>query len=115
VEIQDINEEQDLRQWLAESVIDWNRYHADRIGHTWIEPAFGSSIGASDAGLSYLGIDYGVELKHFQVTSKGVLYKIRPVQRSFNVMGVRNGKRLLILATVTVVDGFGGFLRRRFA
>ncbi len=101
MKIHDIKEEQDLRQWLAESVKAWNAAKPrDAIKMVWIEPGFGGSIGVSDAGLSYRGVDYGVELKHLHVTSKGVVYKIRPVQRRYNVMGVRTGKRLVILATV---------------
>lgn len=105
VDIQDIREEQDLRQWLAEQVNRWNEKNVDKIGHIWIEPAFGSSVGVSDAHLDFMGQTYGVELKHFKVEARGVHYKIRPVQRRYNVMGVRNGKRLLVLASVEWSDG----------
>lgn len=101
MDIRNIKAEDDLRQWLAESVLAWNRTAGkSAIKHVWIEPGFGGSTGVSDAQLSYLGVDYGVELKHFHVTTKGVCYKIRPVQRRYNVMGVRTGKRLVILATI---------------
>lgn len=105
VEIRDIREEQHLRQWLSEQVNTYNNKNVEKVDHIWIEPAFGSSVGVPDASLSFRGLSYGVELKHFEVNSKGVLYKIRPVQRRFHVMGVRNGKRLLVLATVAQPSG----------
>lgn len=105
MDILNIKEEQHLREWFAENVIAWNKTKGNKeIKHIWIEPGFGGSTGVSDAQLTYLGTDYGIELKHFGVTSKGVCYKIRPVQRRYNVMGVRTGKRLAILATVDRSD-----------
>jgi hypothetical protein len=105
MDIRNIKEEQDLRQWLSEGVNAWNKERAsDRLGHVWIEPGFGGSTGVSDAKLTFRGQEYGVELKHFHVTSKGVCYKIRPVQRRYNVMGVREGKKLVILATIDRSD-----------
>lgn len=101
MDIRDIREEQHLREWLAEGVLAWNKTPGkSALKHVWIEPGFGGSTGVSDAQLTYRGVEYGIELKHFHVTTKGVCYKVRPVQRRFNVMGVRTGKRLAILATV---------------
>lgn len=100
MEISAISSEQDLRQWLSEQVKTWNKNHQEKVGHVWIEPGFGSTNGIPDASLSFRSLEYGVELKHFKVTAKGVCYKIRPVQRRYNVMGVRNGKRLFVLATI---------------
>lgn len=103
MEIHRIKQEADLREWLAENVIAWNKTPGrPHIKHVWIEPGFGGSIGVSDAQLTIRGIDYGVELKHLLTTSKGVCYKIRPVQRRYNVMGVRTGSKLVILATIAM-------------
>jgi hypothetical protein len=100
MDIQDINSEQMLRDWLAMNIVAWNALHVDKVGHEWIEPTFGSSMGISDAKVSYRAVTWGVELKHWYERREGVNYKIRPVQRRYNVMGVKSGRKLLIMATV---------------
>lgn len=98
--IDDITSEDDLRHWLAHQILIRNEKNVMKIKLTWIEPAFGSTIGAPDAQIDYAGQSFGFELKHFHRLTRGVFYKIRPVQRRYHVMGFRGGKKLLIMATI---------------
>lgn len=98
--LDDITSEDDLRKWLAHQIIIRNEKHVMKIRLTWIEPAFGSSMGAPDAQIDYQGESFGFELKHFHRLARGVCYKIRPVQRRYHVMGFRGGKKLLVMATI---------------
>lgn len=101
MEINDVKSENNLRTWLDEQIDWWNRGERKRIRLDWIEPAFGSTNGQPDALVRYDGEAYGFELKHFQITKKGVCYKIRPAQRRYHYLGVtRDKKRSIILATI---------------
>jgi len=99
--VQDIKSEQNLRDWLGSEVINWNRAGNKKVGLDWIEPTFGSSMGISDCAITYSGATFGVELKHLYARRDGaVCYKIRPVQRRYNFMGVKAGRKLLLFASV---------------
>lgn len=101
---ENIKNEQHLRDWLSGQIIAWNMRHNDRVALEWIEPTFGSSMGISDCKITYKSVTFGVELKHWFKKRDGVCYKIRPVQRRYNFMGVRAGRKLLILASIDKGD-----------
>lgn len=102
--IQEISSEQNLREWTTQEVGIWNANNLAKVTLDWIEPTFGSSMGISDASIGYNGNTFGFELKHLYERKAGVCYKIRPVQRRFNVMGFKSGKKLLIFASVVSED-----------
>lgn len=100
--IQDIASEQHLRDWLTREYNTWNIHNRNQVAIDWIEPSYGSTMGISDCKLSYKRTTTGLELKHLYERKAGVCYKIRPVQRRYNVMGTKAGKRLLIFASVVI-------------
>lgn len=105
MEIQAIKDEQMLRQWLAGRIVAWNTKNVDKVRLDWIEPTFGSSVGLPDCSIRFRAHDFGIELKHLYRLQKGVCWKIRPVQRRYHKMGVKAGKKLLMVATVAS-DGY---------
>jgi hypothetical protein len=97
LKLNDISSEPDLRQWLRDH-IDWAE---GRLKLTWIEPSiYGSSVGQPDCTISSEGEKIGVELKYLLKTRKGIKWTVRPSQRRYHHMHMRNGGKSALLAYI---------------
>lgn len=94
--------ELDLRHWLRDRVGESGRKYTVK----WIEPSkWGSSVGQPDCRLTCGRESVDVELKHLYLKTKGIEWKVRPVQRRYHHMGMREGRRSALLASVEMKKG----------
>ena len=99
MEQQNINLELDLRHWLKENVDKKARIQ-------WIEPGkYGSSIGAPDCYVHLGHEKVGIETKYFVEKRRGIMCKVRPVQRRWHHIAYQGGTKCAILAAVVGVNG----------
>jgi hypothetical protein len=86
--------ETELREWLRDN-IDSN------VTIQWIEPGrYGSSIGAADCNLKCGQNIVSIELKIWEEKRTGIQCKMRPVQRRWHHVSMRNGSRTAVLASI---------------
>ena len=102
--IQSIKEELDLRHWLSDELSP-DKPNGLRL--EWIEPGrYGSSEGAPDCKITVHRQTISLELKHLYMKSKGIEWKVRPVQRRWHHMGAKFGNRSALLASLDNGTGF---------
>jgi hypothetical protein len=95
--IENITTENDLRDWLRDNI----HYCQGRLTLKWIEPSkYGSSVGQPDCKISKGSDEIGVELKYLLTTRNGIKWTIRPSQRRYHYMHMRNGGKSALLAYI---------------
>ena len=86
--------ELDLRHWLKANL-------DRRASIQWIEPGkYGSSIGVPDCYVTLDGNKVGLELKYFTEKKRGILCKVRPIQRRWHHIAYEEGTKCAVLAVV---------------
>jgi hypothetical protein len=97
MKLSDITSEGDLRQWMK----DYAHICDGRLKFDWIEPSiFGSSVGQPDLQIKSAGKKVGLELKYLLSTKKGIKWTLRPAQRRYHHMNLRNGGCSAVLAFI---------------
>jgi hypothetical protein len=99
--LENVSSENGLRNWLTD-----NLHHCEgRITVEWIEPApYGSTEGAPDCKLKSEGMTVDLELKFLLSTKKGIKWTVRPAQRRYLHMSIKNGNRSALLAFIAATE-----------
>jgi hypothetical protein len=102
VKLENVTSEGDLRNWLSDH-IDYNT--EGRLKLEWIEPnIYGSSIGGPDVKIQGWGKTVGLELKYLLSTKKGIKWAVRPSQRRYHHLHVKQGGRSALMAYIAKND-----------
>ena len=108
MKIQDIRNENDLREWLRQQapiIVD--------VELQWVEPIIhGSTVGAADVIMKRKGAKVDVELKYLERTRKGTKFTLRPAQRQFHSLSSARGAKTSLLAAERVNGRIQLFLLR---
>jgi hypothetical protein len=95
MKLENVGSEGDLRNWLTDNLAHCEQ----RLKLEWVEPSiYGSSVGAPDCKIKSGNKSVGLELKYLLSTRKGIKWTIRPAQRRYHHMNLRNGGCSAILA-----------------
>lgn len=95
--LNEIASEGDLRYWLQE----WISECRDRLNLEWVEPMiYGSTVGAPDCKIKHQDSTIGLELKYLLSTKKGIKWTLRPAQRRYHHMNIKQGGRSALLAYI---------------
>jgi hypothetical protein len=96
MKLNEVASEGDLRYWLQE----WISECEGRLKLEWVEPTFGSTVGAPDCKLSSNNETIGLELKYLLTTKKGIKWTVRPAQRRYHHMHAKHGGKSALLAYI---------------
>ena len=97
----EVASEGDLRYWIQEWIFECN----GRLSLEWVEPMmYGSTVGAPDCKIKFANQSVGLELKYLVSTKKGIKWTVRPAQRRYHHMNVRNGGRSALLAWIAAKE-----------
>ena len=94
MQVKDIKDELGLRHWLKEHLTTKARIQ-------WVEPSiYGSSIGSPDCHIYMCSEKISLELKYWEEKRRGILCKVRPVQRRWHHVNFASGVLCGVLACV---------------